>query len=299
MKVKKFGVVICVILSVLMMVSAYANPELDNPQEPEEPENPYSIEYKDVRPGDWYYDSVKYVSYKKYMIGTDNNVFSPNKEVTRAEAAQVLYAMAKCPKVDTSRRFKDVPIEAWYSMAVTYAAENQIVAGYPDQTFRPNNTITREEFITMLLAYAKFEGKDVSKKGNITTFSDANDISRYSRDSMQWAVGNGLVVGTDSGIHPKIEPKAKITRAQLAKIVDAYHFNTNDNKYLDVNDPTVFSELMDEAAFSDGAYAEKVASQLHYLKDKNPKLFDDELSKKDDKTKDAVRILLKMVVPDA
>ena len=116
---------------------------------------------------------------------------------------------------------------------------------------------------------------------------------------MQWAVGNGLVVGTDSGIHPKIEPKAKITRAQLAKIVDAYHFNTNDNKYLDVNDPTVFSELMDEAAFSDGAYAEKVASQLHYLKDKNPKLFDDELSKKDDKTKDAVRILLKMVVPDA
>jgi hypothetical protein len=56
---------------------------------------------------------------------------------------------------------------------------------------------------------------------------------------------------------------------------------------------------MDEAAFSDGAYAEKVASQLHYLKDKNPKLFDDELSKKDDKTKDAVRILLKMVVPDA
>ena len=68
---------------------------------------------------------------------------------------------------------------------------------------------------------------------------------------------------------------------------------------MDVNDPTVFSELMDEAAFSDGAYAEKVASQLHYLKDKNPKLFDDELSKKDDKTKDAVRILLKMVVPDA
>ena len=166
---KTIAVIVTICTCISLMISCYGN----------------TIEYKDVHPENWYYDSVKYVSYKKYMIGTDNKIFSPDKEVTRAEAAQVLYAMAGRSEVDTNQRFKDVPVETWYSEAVTYATTNQIVAGYPDQTFRPNNTITREEFITMLLAYAKFEGKDVSKKGNITTFSDANDISRYSRDSMQ------------------------------------------------------------------------------------------------------------------
>ena len=279
---KTIAVIVTICTCISLMISCYGN----------------TIEYKDVHPENWYYDSVKYVSYKKYMIGTDNNIFSPDKEVTRAEAAQVLYAMAGRPEVDTNQRFKDVPVETWYSKAVTYATTNQIVAGYPDHTFRPKNTITREEFITMLFAYAKYEGKDVSKKGTTTTFSDANDISLYATEAMQWAVGNGLVVGTDSGSHLQLEPKAVIIRAQLAKIIDAYHFNTDDNKYLDVKDQTVFSELMDEAACSDGAYAEKAASQLKYLRDKNPELFDEELSKKDDKTKDAVRILLNMVVPD-
>ena len=244
--------------------------------------------YTDLTQGSWYYDSVNYVTYKEYMVGVGNNKFAPEKTVTRAETVQVFYAMARRPQVKGDISFADVSAEQWFSEPVTFAADNQIVAGYPDKTFRPQKAITREEFAVMLYSYAKYDQKALTAETTLDSFPDNENVSSYAKSALSWAVGNHLIAGTDSGL----EPKSFITRAQLAKIVDAYHFQMGKPENLNTNDPEVFSELMDEANYADGAYAEFLAQQLHHLRGSNSDVFSDVLEKKDYKTQLAVKQLI-------
>ena len=103
------------------------------------------------------------------MNGTSATTFEPDSATDRAMLVTGLYRLEGQPEAGDGP-FTDVRAGEWDTDAITWAAENKIVEGYGDGTFGPEDSITREQFATILYRYAKYKGYDVSAKADITTF---------------------------------------------------------------------------------------------------------------------------------
>ena len=186
---------------------------------PAEPES-----FVDVEEGSWYEDAVNYCASMGYMEGTGDNKFDPDYTVTRGTIAQILYAQSGKPTVDSKSDFTDVKEDKWYSDAVAWAAEEGVVAGYTDGTYKPDDPITRQQMVAILYKYAQLNGYDTTANGDLSKFKDADKLSKYAVTPMKWAVGHGVISGTDVGL----EPNATATRAQVAVILQAFDKNVKD-----------------------------------------------------------------------
>ena len=121
------------------------------------------------------------------MNGIDNNLFAPNANLSRAQLAQILYNKENRPAVNSSNVFNDVAMGEWYTDAITWAAANNIVGGYGNGMFGPDDNITREQLAVMLWRYA---GEPVANVE--ATFNDTNQISDFAQAAIRWAVENGI-----------------------------------------------------------------------------------------------------------
>ncbi len=172
--------------------------------------------FSDVSSKDWYYDAVMYTSTRGLLTGTSHSTFDPDLTLTRAMVATVLYRMAGEPKATTSVTFKDVVDSAWYADAVEWAAEVGLVLGYEDNTFRPDNEITRQEMAVMMARYAeKICGVEVGEKADLSSFPDGGKVDAWAKDAVAWFVNIGIINGMDG----KIAPNNTATRAQFATII--------------------------------------------------------------------------------
>ena len=173
-----------------------------------------SIPFADVSQDAWYYDAVQYVYEKGLMNGTSSTSFSPNSSLSRGMVITMLYRMAGSPATGNAD-FKDVPADQYYSGPVAWAAANGVVSGYGDGRFGPNNPVTREQMAVILQGYAKLNGKDVSKRADLSGFTDAGQISDYAVEAIRWANAEGLVNGTSP---TTLTPRGTATRAQAATL---------------------------------------------------------------------------------
>ena len=171
--------------------------------------------YSDVSASAWYADAVAYVTDKGMMEG-DSGKFMPLDKLTRSQMAQVLFNLEGKKSVNYALTFGDMNGTEWYAEAVRWAASEQIVNGYDNGNFGPNDPITREQLVTVLYRYARYKGLDTATtEENLTSFADAAQVSGYAVSAMNWAVGAGVINGTDSGL----APKATATRAEVAQIL--------------------------------------------------------------------------------
>ena len=177
-----------------------------------------SAKFVDVAPGEWYHQYVDFAISHGIMAGTSSTRFSPNAEVTRATLVQVLYALESKPAVEITKKFSDVGNSEWYSAAVSWASKNNIVGGYPDRTFRPNKSISRQEMAVMMFAYAKYKGMDTATSANVDSYRDSGKISNYALPALRWAVGKKYMSGTGENV---LSPLGTTTRAQLATVMKA------------------------------------------------------------------------------
>lgn len=173
--------------------------------------------YPDIPENAWYKDAAAYVSNQGIMTGTARDRFDPDSTVTRAQLAQILYAMENKPE-SKAGSFSDVPDGAWFADAVNWASGSRLVAGYGDGRFGPNDPVTREQLIAVLYQYAGSKGKTESGSGDLNSFPDAGTVSGYAVTPMKWAVGNVLIAGIDG----KLVPQGETTRAQMAVILKAF-----------------------------------------------------------------------------
>ena len=181
------------------------------------PEFPFT----DVSEDHMFYEDIKYVYEKGLMEGTGNNKFSPETVMTRGMIVTTLYRMEGKPAVNANITFSDVASGMYYTDAVAWAAENGIVKGCGDGTFRPNDTITREQMVTILYRYAEYKGCDVSvgEDTNILSFDDAEQVAPYAIEAFEWAGGAGIINGTSK---TTLSPKGSATRGQVAAILHRY-----------------------------------------------------------------------------
>lgn len=178
----------------------------DTPVRPVTPSKPKNDKpttgssFTDVPAGSWYEEAVNYVHEKGLMNGTSSNAFSPNANTTRGMIVTIL---ARVEGVNTNGT-------PWYAAGQKWAMDN----GISDGTNMPG-VITREQLATILYRYAKQKGYDVSKSAALTAFSDADKVSGYAAEAMQWAVAEGLLQGSNG----KLNPQGSATRAQVATIL--------------------------------------------------------------------------------
>ena len=182
------------------------------PTEPEEPALPFT----DVAEDDWFYDAVAYVYENNIMAGTDETVFDPYMELDGAMAAQLFYNLEGKPAVTGDSTFTDVTSGHWAVDAITWAAQNDIVAGIGGNLYDPDSNVTREQFAVMLYKYARFKGYDLTATGDLTQFPDMDAISGWAETALSWANGNGLINGNEDGT---LAPGGTATRAQAASIL--------------------------------------------------------------------------------
>ena len=189
------------------------------PSEPEEPTWPF----EDVTEGDdWFYDAVAYVYENGIMAGTSETTFEPYMELNRAQAAQLFYNLEGKPAVTGDSTFTDVTSGHWAVDAITWAAQNDIVAGIGGNLYDPDSNVTREQFAVMLYKYARFKGYDLTAAGDLTQFPDAGSISSWAETALSWANGKGLINGHENGT---IDPKGSTIRAQAASIMANFDQN--------------------------------------------------------------------------
>lgn len=170
----------------------------------------------------WYAEYVDYVCENAIMNGVGAGMFSPNADMSRAMVATSLYRMEGEPAVSGGAGFSDVPYGQWYSDAVSWAAENGIVTGYPDGTFQPNTPITREQFATILYRYTLMKKVEMKEGADLTAFPDSASVYGYAVDAMKWAIAEGLITGVVSDGVTRLAPQNNTSRAQFATIVTRY-----------------------------------------------------------------------------
>ena len=178
-----------------------------------------SMRFDDVTKGDWFYKDVEYVYNEGIMDGVSKREFAPNETLTRAMIVKILYRIEGEPAGYRSSDFNDVESGRWYTGAVAWAAEKEIVKGYGNGKFGPNDPVTREQLAAILYRYTQYKGwSTAAASGNLDGFKDAASVSSYAVDAMNWAVDEGLLKGANN----KLSPKSNATRAQVAAIIHRY-----------------------------------------------------------------------------
>ena len=171
----------------------------------------------DVVPDDWFYEAVEYVSNAGIMRGMTSDRFGYGDILSRAQFVTILHRMQGEPEMEYSKVFSDVADGEFYTNAVMWAklSGSGVVEGYEDGTFGPADAITREQLVLMMYRYAAGKGQDVSARADLSAYSDAETVSGFAKEAIEWAVATGVIQG-DQG---RINPQGKAIRADCATII--------------------------------------------------------------------------------
>lgn len=177
-----------------------------------------SFKFTDVPKGHWAEEEI-YEAYKKGILnGTSETTFDPEMIVSRGQLFQVLYNMEKQPAVAFNGSFSDVKSGDWFASAVSWAVKNNVAAGYGNGTFGPDDSITREQLASVLYHYA---GKPSAVEAEMN-FTDADQVSGWAAEAMNWAVSEGLFAYCEGAT---LNPGQAMTRAELAVVLVNYTHN--------------------------------------------------------------------------
>lgn len=158
-----------------------------------------------------------------YLSGYPDGTFGPDRNMTRAEVAQMFYALLNDQNVPATVSFSDVPDGAWYADAVETLASLGMFTGYPDGTFHPNSTITRAEFAAAALSFADMAP---SARCSFPDVSAQDWFYPYVASAAEY----GWIGGYPDG---SFRPSGSITRAEVAVIVNHMLGRTPDQSFVD------------------------------------------------------------------
>ncbi len=171
--------------------------------------------------GHWAKDSIIYVIENGLMNGVAEGYFAPDGKLSRAMLVTILYRRENSPAVSGNTPFTDLQKDSWYDDAVLWAYNNKIINGTSENTFSPDDNITREQIATIIYNYAKENsllGSGAADK-KLSDFSDGDKVSGYAAEAMTWAINAGLISGRDDGT---LDPKNTATRGEMAAILQRF-----------------------------------------------------------------------------
>ncbi|MNI08022.1 Endo-1,4-beta-xylanase A precursor [compost metagenome] len=180
----------------------------------------HPLEFNDVA-NHWAKNAVNNMGSRMVINGTGEGLFSPEKDITRAEFAAILVRGLGIKPENGATAFSDVKNLDWYSSAVKTAYTYHLISGFEDGTFRPMDKITREQAMTMLAKAMEITGLNAklsvqSADAALRPYDDAEGVSAWAKSSVANSVQAGLVSGRSGA---ELAPKDYITRAEVAAII--------------------------------------------------------------------------------
>lgn len=177
----------------------------------------HPLEFKDMS-NHWAKAAVNNMGSRMVVNGTGNDQFSPDRDITRAEFTAIMIRGLGIKLESDRGAFTDVQASNWYSSAIQSAYAYQLITGFEDGSFRPNENITREQAMLMVS-----KAMQITKLSRVTpgetadaifyAFSDGTQVADWARDGVADNVSAGIISGRASDL---LAPKAFITRAEVA-----------------------------------------------------------------------------------
>lgn len=160
------------------------------------------------------------------LRGFPDGTFRPDYTLTRSSYAAVVAALdrqrlitagaTRCP----TARFSDVPSDYWAASAIARAAELGFLCGFPDGTFRPRESLTREQLLVSIVAGLRLR---TTSRGNLSRFEDAREVSSWARERVEVASTVGLLANSallaHGGGERRLRPRETATRAEAASFL--------------------------------------------------------------------------------
>ena len=183
-----------------------------------------TIEFTDVEDNDWFAKSVEYVVGLGLFKGTSEDTFSPYISMTRGMFVTALgrlyeYMNNTSLGIPQGLPFSDVSLVQYYAPAVKWASENNIISGYENGEFKPDEPITREQIVAIMYRFALYAGLDTTSTTDITSFADCEDTSPWAAEALRWAVGSEIMGGRTDGT---LDPRGLVQRCEVAAILHRF-----------------------------------------------------------------------------
>ena len=173
--------------------------------------------HEDIQPDHWAYDAVEYC-YEKGIVGGESlTKFGRDNPIRRGDFIQMLYNTVGRPSVEGACTFLDVPRDAYYYQAISWAQGLGLATGMGDGNFAPGDPVTREQAFTLLYRFLLSQDVELPE-GDMTilnAFADGETVLDYAKFPTATLIGCGLVGGNNKGL----SPRDTLTRAEMATLM--------------------------------------------------------------------------------
>lgn len=172
----------------------------------------------DVPEDEWYYEYVKYCVEKKLILGSSETKFSPNAKITRGMLVNAIWKLEGSPRVIYNLKFNDLDNNK-YAEAIRWTLSRGIINGYNDETFGPNDSVTREQFAKILYEYAKYKGNVTEEAIPELPFRDLEEIDDWAMEAVMYCYDKGYISGYEGKDKGKFKPLGTTTKAEASKML--------------------------------------------------------------------------------
>lgn len=212
-----------------------------------------NIVFSDLTDDNWASEAIYSLAELGIISGYPSGEFMPDNFVTRAEFIKILclsLGVLTSPNIDESP-FSDVQTNAWYAPYVYAAYKAEMINGYEDNSFRPENEINREEAATMLVKSLEKNNISISDDRLNKNFADENDISEYAIGYVDKLYTMSLINGDENNM---FRPLDYLTRAEAMQMVWNVLLKINSSDNLDSSEKVLENFV---------EYAEELDSELN------------------------------------
>lgn len=192
------------------------------------------LPFKDVGTNAWYHDTVVYSYLNGYIMGTSDTTMSPSQPLTRESAVSILARISgdDLSVYNYQSRFADVKSGMWYTKEINWANAHGYVEGMNPTTFGIGKQVTREQFARILYLYVCDRYNAEPAGGDMSRFTDVDEISEWAYEAIDWCVFCEIISGTSP---TTLSPRSTMTRAQMAVITKnftlAYVYGDCEHRY--------------------------------------------------------------------
>lgn len=160
--------------------------------------------------------NIEFLTKRGIIEGFPDNTFRPDAAVTRAEASRIIIGASAALEINYPAnnkrpmiKFTDIRDDRWYSKPIAGMYENRIINGFPDKSFRPNETVTRAQLAKMISDAFQMENAGTQLK-----FTDVKAGGWYEQ-----AVQNLVAAGVITNTGTQFKPNHPMSRAEVTDYV--------------------------------------------------------------------------------
>ena len=190
-------------------------------EEEEEAFEPYFTDVQDE--GKYYYDAVYALADADIITGVSETLYGVGQDMTRAQFATILYRVAGSPDTSYDAGYADVVDGQYYTDAINWAAEEEVVTGYTNGKYGVNDELSFEDMCLIIARYAnggdsalQAAVSDSEAASILSAYADGDSVAAYADNGMAWCVTEGLVTGNTDGT---IVPQEDVSRERAATVV--------------------------------------------------------------------------------